>query len=565
MRFVMSSSIQKQLDDLYQLVILGQFNKALDSVNKVSKTKDLSKEDQIDCLLLRSEIENYLGNYRESLQLAETALKESQALNNDKLTIKSLYWISVGFYIFGDIKKSLGLSESSLKLMTEKNLLSDSSLEKYKILLIGVKGFIYSNSGNYKIGLDLLKQTIEIAKNTKYKHLLAFFTTHYGLYTIFSGDIEEGEKILKQALKIAKDLGNKREIALAIMRMGVLKTNELKHKEALKLYLESIKMMEEAGSTYLHFGTYMNIGMTYTSLFQFDNAIKYLKKALTYESGFDFMIYTNLAQVYYWKNDLDLSLEYYLGALKKSTEINDRRYHPIILYSLVNIYVQQRQFKEAQQYLDQLEKIRDEENLKQYEELHIFASMQFYKASTNIPDWSKAVVFAEKLVSGGDDYAEWRVDALYSILEIRLRELQINANKESLTYVSKQIDEVFREAEEKHQYNMIVNLYRLKAQLALVELDVKKAVEMLITARTIADEKDLELLVKDITDEQKKLEEQISMWTKFQEQNLPIVDTLKQISLENTAQEIVKDTVVEVRDEDSGKTIEYRKLFALKI
>lgn len=561
----MSSSIQKQLDDLYQLVILGQFNKALDSVNKVSKTKDLSKEDQIDCLLLRSEIENYLGNYRESLQLAETALKESQALNNDKLTIKSLYWISVGFYIFGDIKKSLGLSESSLKLMTEKNLLSDSSLEKYKILLIGVKGFIYSNSGNYKIGLDLLKQTIEIAKNTKYKHLLAFFTTHYGLYTIFSGDIEEGEKILKQALKIAKDLGNKREIALAIMRMGVLKTNELKHKEALKLYLESIKMMEEAGSTYLHFGTYMNIGMTYTSLFQFDNAIKYLKKALTYESGFDFMIYTNLAQVYYWKNDLDLSLEYYLGALKKSTEINDRRYHPIILYSLVNIYVQQRQFKEAQQYLDQLEKIRDEENLKQYEELHIFASMQFYKASTNIPDWSKAVVFAEKLVSGGDDYAEWRVDALYSILEIRLRELQINANKESLTYVSKQIDEVFREAEEKHQYNMIVNLYRLKAQLALVELDVKKAVEMLITARTIADEKDLELLVKDITDEQKKLEEQISMWTKFQEQNLPIVDTLKQISLENTAQEIVKDTVVEVRDEDSGKTIEYRKLFALKI
>ncbi|MCK5184879.1 MAG: hypothetical protein KAQ95_11280 [Candidatus Heimdallarchaeota archaeon] len=131
--------------------------------------------------------------------------------------------------------------------------------------------------------------------------------------------------------------------------------------------------------------------------------------------------------------------------------------------------------------------------------------------------------------------------------------------------VSKQIDEVFQKAEEKQQHNMIVNLYRLKAQLALVELDVKKAVDMLVTARTIAKEKDLELLVQEITREQKKLEEQISMWTKFQEQNLPLVDTLKQVSLENTVKEIAKDAIVEVRDEETGKTIEYRKLFALKI
>lgn len=191
--------------------------------------------------------------------------------------------------------------------------------------------------------------------------------------------------------------------------------------------------------------------------------------------------------------------------------------------------------------------------------------LQFYKASTDIQDWSKAVVFAEKFLSGEDAYAEWRVDALYSILEIRLRELQINANEESLIKVRKHIDEVFREAEEKQQHNMIVNLYKLKAQLALVELDVKKAVDMLVTARTIAIEKDLELLAQGITEEQKKLKDQISMWTKFQEKNLPLVDTLKQVSLVSTVQEIAKDTVVEKRDEETGKTIEYRKLFALKI
>jgi len=561
----MSSSIQKQFNDLIQLISLGQFNDALDLVDKISKIKGLSKEDKLECLLLRVEIENYLGNYKKSLQMAENATKQSKELKNDKLIIKSLYWKAVGFYIFGDIKGSLDLIESALKLMTEKNLLIDSSLIKFRILLIGMKGLVFSNTGNYKIGLEFLKQAIELAEKANNKHLLAFFTTHFGLYTLFAGNIAEAEKILNRAYKIAKDSGNKQQIALAIMRKGLLKTYELKHKEALELYFKSIEIMEETGSTYLHFGSYLNIGSAYTSLFQFDKAIKYLKKALTFESGFDFMIYTDLAEVYYWKNELDLALEHYLGALEKSTEIQDRRYHPIILYSLVNIYVQKKQFAEAQQYLNQLEKIRDEENLKQYDELHKFASIQFYKASTDIRDWSKAVTFAEKFISGEDAYSEWRVDALYSILEIRLRDLQINANEESLIQVSKQIDEVFQKAEEKQQHNMIVNLYRLKAQLALVELDVKKAVDMLVTARTIAKEKGLELLVQNITKEEKKLEEQISMWTKFQERKLPLVDTLKQVSLENTVQNIAKDTVVEVRDEETGKTIEYRKLFALKI
>ncbi|MCK5299504.1 MAG: tetratricopeptide repeat protein, partial [Candidatus Heimdallarchaeota archaeon] len=241
----MSSLIQKQFNDLIQLINLGQFNESLDLVDKISKTKGLSKEDQLDCLLFRSEIENYLGNYKKSLQMAENAIKQSKVLKNDKLIIKSLYWKSVGFYIFGDVMRSLDLIESALKLMTEKNLLTDFSLIKFRILLVGMKGFVFSNTGNYKVGLELLRQAIELAEKANNKHHLAFFTTHFGLYTLFAGNIPEAEKILNKAYKIAKDLGNKQQIALATMRMGVLKTYELKHKEALELYFKSIEIMEE--------------------------------------------------------------------------------------------------------------------------------------------------------------------------------------------------------------------------------------------------------------------------------------------------------------------------------
>lgn len=561
----MPSPVQKQFDELIQLLALGKFKEALELVDKISKKKELRKEDQLDCLLLRSEIEYFLGNYKESLQMAEKALKESKEIDNSVLIIKSLYRKSAALNVLGKINKCLEIIEKILKLIAEKNLLEAPALSRTRIRLTGLHGAIIANFGNYKTGLEKIQQAIKMAEQSNDKQILAFLTTHLGLYTSFSGEIEKAEKILKRAYKIAKDLGNKQEIALATMRMGVLKTYKQEHREALELYFKSIEISDETGSTHLYFATYMNIGIAYKTIFQFDDAIENLKKALTYQSGYAFMINTNLAEIYYWKNDLDLALKYFLDALKKSNEIKDRRYNPNILYQIINLYIQKKQFNEAQQYLKELEKIRNEEKLKQYDEFYTIAVIQFHKASTNVQDWSKAVEFADDFLTRKEIPVDWRLDVLYIILEIRLRELQINASEESLVQVRKQIDEVFQEAEEMKQYNVVVNLYKLKAQLALVELDIKRAIEFLVTARTIAKEKDLELLVQKITREQKKLEEQISMWTKFQEQNLPLVDTLKQVSLENTVQEIAKDAIVEVRDENSGKIIEYRKLFALKI
>ena len=43
------------------------------------------------------------------------------------------------------------------------------------------------------------------------------------------------------------------------------------------------------------------------------------------------------------------------------------------------------------------------------------------------------------------------------------------------------------------------------------------------------------------------------------------IETVKLAPLENTIQTIKEETVLEERDKESGKIIEYRKLFALKI
>ena len=86
-----------------------------------------------------------------------------------------------------------------------------------------------------------------------------------------------------------------------------------------------------------------------------------------------------------------------------------------------------------------------------------------------------------------------------------------------------------------------------------------------MTARIFAKERNFQVLVKRIEKEQEKLENQMSMWNNFQKQNTPLAETIKQVSLENTAKEISQDTLIEVRSDETDKIIEYRKLFTLKI
>ena len=51
----------------------------------------------------------------------------------------------------------------------------------------------------------------------------------------------------------------------------------------------------------------------------------------------------------------------------------------------------------------------------------------------------------------------------------------------------------------------------------------------------------------------------------FQKQQAPISETVKLVSLEKTAQNIKRETVIEERDQETGEIIEYRKLFALRM
>jgi hypothetical protein len=278
-----------------------------------------------------------------------------------------------------------------------------------------------------------------------------------------------------------------------------------------------------------------------------------------------YILLQNTGSIYLMKNETKKAHEYFQNGLANSKKTGEIRVKPSLLYHLVLSSLLLKDLKQAEKYLQELKELSIEAGFDQITRTYQFAKVLVLKESTRIQDWFKAIEILEEIVKEGKLSKGSQIDALFHLVEIRLKELQVTADQDILVEVKKQIEIIQKHAEERQQYTMIANLYRLKSQLALVELDAEKAVELLITAKTLAKEKNLQFIVTNIQEEQAKLEQQQNMWNRLKEQKAPLKETLKEVHLDSSAKKLASETILEVRDERTGDVIEYRKLFSLKI
>jgi tetratricopeptide (TPR) repeat protein len=65
-----------------KLILVGNFQEALDLVSEHEKTDNLSDEEKLACSLLKGEVYYRIGNYQTSLNLIQHILKESRKFGN---------------------------------------------------------------------------------------------------------------------------------------------------------------------------------------------------------------------------------------------------------------------------------------------------------------------------------------------------------------------------------------------------------------------------------------------------------------------------------------------------
>ncbi|MHA1125656.1 MAG: tetratricopeptide repeat protein [Candidatus Heimdallarchaeota archaeon] len=561
----MSSSYSKELKKVNQLIIHGQLKEALEIIDDSTKKKDINKEEKLQFLAFKSELEFYFGNFDKSIKLADKILKESKEMADPLLTCDACTWKAVSSFYFGETSSCLEVFEEGLKTIESvKNLPLKAVTKRKARLQVWYSLVIIHLAGDFNKGLALSKEALSIAEKNDHKSITCLsLILLVECYTKLH-DTNRNKELVEKAHTIATELGNKFLMAFSYGQLtrahGWIRESE-KVEESFK---KALSLAEEIGTRLLFF--YKNdFGNFYRYNFQFDKAIKFYLEALEVIPILRNMTNTNLAYAYYMKYDFEQARKHYLLSMKYSEETKDYYILPHTLSGLVKIAVEINNLEEAKEYLKRLEELKEETGFEKIDQMYRYSSFLILKASGSISDLAKAAELLDNLLAEERILVMGRLGILYSLLEIRMKELQLSPSEENLKEVRKRLFHLEVEAENGQYQWFLANVYRLQSQLAIVELDINEAINLLDKAQKIAEEIDLELLKNEIKRDREKINHQLSILQKFQEQKAPLNEALKLVSLENSVKSVKRETVFEERDQETGEVIEYRKLFSIQL
>jgi len=560
----MEFNSKQQLKEVEQLIFQGKFKESLEVINESLKNKEISKEDRLRLLIYKCESIFYLGDWLESLQIAELVLKESEELEDKLLQVDALIWKAFCISWDGDYNTGVELFENHLEILSTLTNVADKEISRRKSFLLAWSSIFLFFIGDYEKALKNAEEAVTYAEASEYSNVIS---ASWGNLGIIQGWLDPTNAIesCEKAIKIAKDIDNTFYIGMGYGDLATVMWEHYKdHKKALDYFDRCYEIVEITGCKSLYM--YKTItGYVYRSLHQLDKALEFLHTSLRYSPWGKHIKYAEMGRIHFFKCNFEQALYFYLESMRTSEEIKDRNILPTNLSNLVTISLELNDLSKAKEYLNQIKSLVEETGSERIDSIYRFASISVMKATGNINDLADAARLLNEFLDEKEMPSYERLDVLYSLLEIRLRELYLSSSEDNVKEVQKRLNHLEIEAEDQQQLWFLANVYRLQSQLSLVEFDVNAATELLDKAQTIADEIDVELLNKDIQNDREKIEKQLTMFQKFQQQQAPLSETVKIVSLESTAKSIKRETMLEKRSEQTGQVTEYRKLFTLKI
>ncbi len=193
--------------------------------------------------------------------------------------------------------------------------------------------------GEYDIAkaFKLFTTAKDKARKNGNKQLLAKALYAESYYFFYDTNYEKAIGDLQEAAKIYSSLNLMSDEAKCYSREGVSWMNLNQYSKALRLLFKSKELAEKIGDKKIVASVNNNIGLVYESLNDWDNALVYAKKSLADKIARNdtlglVMTYGNIANLYYYNKNYDLSLANFKLS-DKYCKLSNNPYQQAILYS----------------------------------------------------------------------------------------------------------------------------------------------------------------------------------------------------------------------------------------
>ena len=155
------------------------------------------------------------------------------------------------------------------------------------------------------------------------------------------------------------------------------------------------------------------------------------------------------------------------------------------------------------------------------------------KSGTRLKEKLKAQDILVKILNEESIDHDLVVMSTIILCELLIDELRLSGDQEVLDEIKKLIYQLLEVAKNQSSFWLLAEVYVFQSRLNLLDLDLKKAENLLDQALILAEEKGLKKLAVKIYNEKINFESQVSQWDNLIERDAPLNDRLDLIQLES--------------------------------
>ena len=436
----------------------------------------------IDAIILKSRALKRVGKLTESLAIIRKGLQVLKGVESSGELVIQTKKASI-LYQIGTILRHKGDFDEALKNIKQSLVLREEiGNEKDIVRTLYYLGVIYREKWNFKKGLYYTQKSLAKAEKLDLKDSIAYCYWNLGSIYYYRLDLDLSLDFMQKALILSKELDDKIQMTAITGMIGEIYKEKGEMELALEYLQESITALEEHGFFGLGYATYTSIlGEVYISMGEEELAFENLEKAI--------MVYG------------------FIGS--------QHQYITRALAFLIRLGIETNNLERITPYIEQLKQLNEEIDNPLLSQVYQIVQANLLKMSTRYRDKAKAQDIFRRLIAEENVYHMVTRYALIDLCDLLMEEFRTMGDEKILNEINDTIENLMQKAKQSSSYSLLAEIHYLQSKLALTELDLDKAQQLLQQAKLIADEKGISRLSMIVSLEHQSLLTQLSKWERI--------------------------------------------------
>ncbi|MGD8545356.1 MAG: tetratricopeptide repeat protein [Candidatus Bathyarchaeota archaeon] len=599
----MTRRVREELAHVELLLENGEYKKALELVEALTKYDNISFDDRLVCALLESRLRVKLGELEKARVLVDKFLKTAREQQNSMLIVDFITVKAEVFWRLGKLDEGTRAVEEGEELLIGMDQVEEwkGEIKRRKGELLHHKGIIYWYRGELNQALEHYQQSLKIKEELGNRKGIADSLNNLGLVYWSKGELNQALEHYQQSLKINKEIGNKKGIAVLLNNLGNVYRLRGELNQALEHYQQSLTISEKLGDKQDITKSLNNLGTIYRLKGELNQALEHYQQSLTISEKLGnkhdiALALNNLGDVYDLKGELNQALEYHQQSLKINKEIGNRLHIALSLCNVGSIYMKKENadlaleyyqqglsiYEElgneplsavvlselvwftlendkstlAKQYLQRLQQIKDQTDNRIIDQRYRVAKALSLKTSKRSRHKAEAEEILEQVIEEEISDHSLTVTAMIHLCDLLLSELKMTGDEEVLEKVEDLTHRLLDIAQEQSSHSLLTETYLLQSKLALIELDIGRAKKLLAKAYRISKEKGLHKLAHTVAHERNLLLSQLENWEATIGQKPSKAEMIDLTRLNDLLERMIRQTVANIAEEEKRITKE---------